>query len=138
MRVDYQIISADEFVRADVHGRVDFHASKEAFSELVRDDDLPRNQKYLFDFRRCHCRISVGEVYYLVRHVSKQRGPLIRQIAMVLEPKVADSLGDFAEDAAANQGLLMRAFTDVTAAHQWLAVGEPSDGDVKTIESRET
>jgi len=127
MKVEYQVFSGSDFVKANVVGKVDFEASTKAFAALAGDPAFPRNQRILLDLRECDCDMSITDVYYLVRAIAREREKFTGRMAIVVAETEAQKLAGFMETTAGNVGLQVRAFGAPDAAKAWLD-GEEHDG----------
>ena len=74
--------------------------------------------KILIDERELKYNISTVDIYYLAKYYAEIVPSLVKA-ALVYNPAFKDD-AKFWEDAITNRGLIVRIFTDIEQARQWL------------------
>jgi len=133
MKVTYRIFHGRDFVKADVNGRVDLEASKEALRSLMQDSDVPPDRRMLLDLRDAKCEMSVTDVYWLVEAMVVERLKFADRTAILALCSEARDLADFMGTAGGNRGLKIRAFADEEEARQWLGDADDEGATEKNM-----
>jgi hypothetical protein len=118
---DIRVITAREFLRADVHGRLDLPASKRVLEQLAAACAGTPDRHILIDVRDTKpANVGSVEVYELVQTLRVLGLGVLNQIAVLrCQPEGFDR-GRLFEMLATDRGFQVGVFEDFEAAFAWL------------------
>jgi hypothetical protein len=121
---DIRVIAAREFLRADVHGRLDLLASKQILAELAACASSPE-QDILIDVREISvpARLSSVDLFELVQTLRELSLGVLNRIAILRHPRGEFDRARFFEMLAVDSGFQVGVFEDFEAAFRWLHGG---------------
>src|SRR5262245_49679487 len=124
---DIRVITAQEFLRADVHGSVDLPSSKGILQELAAACVGSPDRHILIDIRDTRPpRLTSLELYELVLTLRDLGLGLLNRIAILYQQRTTFDRARFFEMLANDRGLQVGAFEDFEAAFRWLHDGGPA------------
>lgn len=125
---DIRVIPAQEFLRADVHGRLDLPASKLLLEQLAAACAGSPERHVLIDVRDISAaQLSSVDLFELVQALRGRGLGLLNRIAVLRRVRDGFDRARFFEMLAADRGFQVSAFEDFEAALTWLyGSGEPA------------
>ncbi|KKK98157.1 hypothetical protein LCGC14_2645570 [marine sediment metagenome] len=132
-KINYKIISANEFLKAKPSGEFDREESKKSLVEIATLAKSPADYEILLDIRQTYGRLTSTDIYEFVAELSKHRHAFRNKIA-VLSRSGISSIDDrqfdnaqFMELCAKNRGLMIEAFTSFEETVDWLSTSVDID-----------
>jgi hypothetical protein len=124
---DIRVIPAQEFLRADVHGRLDLAASKRLLEQLAAACVGCPDRHILVDVRDTSTpQLSSVDLYELVQALRGLGLGLLNRIAILRRIRDGFDRARFFEMLAADRGFQVSVFEDFEAALTWLyGSGQP-------------
>jgi hypothetical protein len=118
---DIRVIPAQEFLRADVHGRLDLTASKLLLEQLAAACAGSPERHILIDVRDISAaQLSSVDLFELVQALRRVGLGLLNRIAVLRRTRDGFDRARFFEMLAAERGFQVGVFEDFEAALTWL------------------
>ena len=124
MATNIRVIHAQDFIRANVEGHLDFDISKKLLIQIAEAAAPMPDYEIILDTRRSHSELSVTGLWYLAAELSSLGKTYYRKTA-VLCPLENFDQAEFFALCAQNRGLRIRAFTSYEDAMEWLLASGP-------------
>jgi hypothetical protein len=125
-KVNYKIISSNEFLKAKPSGEFDREESKKMLVEIVTFAESPVDYEMLLDVRQAYGRLTSTDIYEFVTELSKHRYAFRNKIAVLSRGNISSQNDrqfdntQFMELCAKNRGLQVEAFTSFEETIDWL------------------
>lgn len=125
---DIRVISAREFLRADVQGQPDLAASRQILEELAAAGGADPGRDILLDVRDTGAPVLTSvDLFELVQVFRKLGLGVLNRIAILRRVKDEFDRARFFEMLATDRGLNVAVFEDFEPAFTWLhGSGEPA------------
>lgn len=122
MKNQYRIIHAKELILVSSEGELDLNATKSALRELTSIPEYTELYELLIDLRGVDCNLSVTDIYDIASCLAWPDPALttLKKIAVLVQPGEPFDHAEFLELCANNRGMQIKAFSENTAAVDWL------------------
>ena len=126
-KVDYKIISANEFLKAKPSGEFDREESKKVLIEIAMLIESPADYEILLDIRQAHGNLTFVDIYEFVTELGKHRSAFRNKIAVLSRNDRQLDNARFMEVCAKNRGFQIGAFTNFEETIDWLTTSVDID-----------
>ena len=127
MAHDIRVISARDFLRANVEGQFDLEASKALLCDLAKAVVGCQDRHILIDTRETGTPIlNSSDLFELVQTLKQLGLGVFNRIAVLRRLKSTFDRGRFFEMLATDRGMQVGTFDDFETAFEWLQAGGPS------------
>ncbi len=122
-KVEYKIISANDFMKVKPSGEFDREETKKVLIELAEILESSEDYEILFDIRQAFpiVPLTLFDVYEFVVEIGRHRTGFCRKIAVLTREDHQFDNAQFFELCAKNRGFRAGAFTNFEAAIDWLS-----------------
>ncbi len=120
-KVEYKIISANEFLKAKPSGEFDHEESKKMLVEIATLIESPANCEVLLDFRETYGNLTFFDIYEFVAELGKHRSTFRNKTAVLSRDDRQFDNAKFMELCAKNRGFQVKVFTNFEETIDWLA-----------------
>jgi len=120
VNVNFKIINAQDFIRANPSGEIDLARSKEVLSEIAAMASGPADYEILLDIREAYGNLSHSDLYELVAVLCRHRAAFRNKIAIIARDDIQFDRARFLELCASLDGFRIGAFLDFERAINWL------------------
>ena len=120
-KVEYKIISANEFLRAKPSGEFDREESKKVLVEIVEVAISHADGELMLDVREAYGKLTFVDIYEFVAELGKHITDFRNKIAVLSrqDDRQFDN-SKFMELCAKNRGFHVEAFTNFEESINWL------------------
>jgi hypothetical protein len=127
MTYDVRVIPIREFMKTNITGEIDLHASREMLARLMAACKRENMTRILIDTRDATSHATVTDVWTLARDLESLGVTAENRVAVLNRPKDEFDRAAFLELVAGNRGYHIRAFREFEDAFTWLVSEQPSD-----------
>ena len=122
-KVEYKIISTNDFMKVKPSGEFDREETKKVLIELAEILESSGDYEVLFDVRQALpiIPLTLFDVYEFVEEIGRHRTKFCRKIAVLTREDHQVDNAQFFELCAKNRGFRAEAFTNFEAAIDWLS-----------------
>jgi hypothetical protein len=123
MPAHIKVIHAHEFIKATPEGELDINESKKLLLDIALTAGSLVDFEIILDTRKAHSILTITELWYLSKELSKFHKMINHKIAVVCPQERFDYAGFFAL-CSENNGFRINAFTSLENALEWLMLNE--------------
>jgi len=126
MAYDVRVIPIREFMKSNITGEIDLHASRDMLHRLMDVCKRENMTRILIDSREAISHATVTDVFALASDLGSLGLTLQNRVAILNRPKDDFDRAAFLELCAGNRGYQIRAFREFEDAFTWLVSEQPS------------
>jgi hypothetical protein len=126
MAYDVRVIPIREFMKSNITGEIDLHASRDMLHRLMDVCKRENMTRILIDSREAISPATVTDVFALASDLGSLGLTLQNRVAILNRPKDDFDRAAFLELCAGNRGYQIRAFREFEDAFTWLVSEQPS------------
>ena len=120
MQINYKIIHAKDFIKANPTGRVDIEESKKVLGQIADMIKVMGDYEILLDVRAAYGNLNQADLWELVLELGRHRKAFRNKIAIIARDDEQFNKAIFVEMCANIDGFKVSAFTDFEQAINWL------------------
>jgi hypothetical protein len=126
MAYDVRVIPIREFMKTDLSGEIDLHASRKLLSGLMAACKRQHMTRILIDSRETSSHSTMLDVWTLATELGALGVTPENRVAVLNRPKDNFDRAAFLELCATNRGYQLKAFREFEDAFTWLTSEQPS------------
>ena len=120
MKVNYKVIDAKEFLKANPSGEMDLEYATEVLTQIALISSPPADYEILIDARDSYGDLDYADMYSLIAVLGKHREAFRNKIAILARDDEQFDRANFMELCASLDGFRIGAFLDFERAINWL------------------
>lgn len=120
-KVEYKIISTNEFLKAKPSGEFDWEESKKMLVEIATLIESSANCEILLDVRESYGNLTFFDIYEFVTELGRHRSIFRNKIAVLSRDDHQFDNAMFMELCAKNRGFRVRVFTNFEETIDWFS-----------------